>query len=303
MTIWTARAQNARNLNIFDKRLPGAKWAKGALVGTPFALIKGQVRQNFGAVAGLGGTFAEKHGRILCELAAGGATEDEVLWAATENFWSWAQERLSFEAREAQAMSFSRGSYAPKRSWEPKPTRYPRGEALALAAPMAGKDASRPMLSCPVLHKGHAVATDGHRLVMVPADYPDDGPVLGCGEYVYPNYDQVIPKRDPDVVVILDGAALKAALKKVGGSLRFTPGDQGGGWLLLGVKGKGEEPRMGRSPLAYPDDGPVVALDAAYAFDALPPKGLVRVDIHGPLSPVAFHHEDGTLHVVMPMRL
>jgi hypothetical protein len=211
----------------------------------------------------------------------------------------------------------------PVKPFTPSPKVHDQAKAVARALKFASKDESRANLMQVKVHNGQAVATDGHRLVMVPTQggeserYHDHNGNVSTN-VDFPDYTKVIPKVNDAEVVEMSAPALKALADHHRRLVVQSAKDQNPSKnkkLMDGLELDFKAGQLhakaadGRTHSSIGGNGKLshgLAVNAVYLSQALEGhKGTVRIhhaDINDGYSPIYLEHENGEKHIIMPMR-
>ena len=209
-------------------------------------------------------------------------------------------------------------SVSPAQPFTPAERLRTQAEALAELAPVVSRDQTRDSLTSPWYEAPtRMAATDGHRAALVPLS--EEGP---AGRHVYQrqasppslNFGGLDRPQGHRVEMSADGLrSLCALAKAIAKCHNIQCGDVRAQLSIVGASGLSPAPAaavvhyregcmLHETTPTMSDDTIHAQLNPLYILAALPSTGTVRVSIKDENSPIYVEHEDGALHVVMPMR-
>jgi len=209
------------------------------------------------------------------------------------------------QARKDSALS-KVSTDGPSRAFKLSPKIVSKDAAFDAAKSIATKDETRPSIQA--VHfdgEGHAVATDGHRLVIIPTDHKAKETISTTGKAYddrFPQWQMINPSLSDYKTATFDTEGLKAAMsaaklhasKKTKIAHIYPDGIKAyDGGTEHGVPMPGHEGEIMRH-----------GINTQYMLDALKgTKGPVRVHTKDQYSPIVVEREDGIKHIIMPMRI
>lgn len=246
--------------------------------------------------------------KLLAEHALASAAPSETAKAA-------------FETAKAKVKTTAPGAF------KPAPVKHDRDAAMARAKVFSSTDETRPsLMTTHSTGDGRIVATDGHRLAIIPTSHATRETVSTVNgardEETFPNYEKVIPQSTKNVAT-MDAAALRSALEAhIAHAKASAKG--AAAHTYLGGSGISSRPqasfeasggnKMRRKTVTHDFEGVAITpktegdfagvhANTKYLLDAIKgAKGTVRIGTTDQYSPIVIDREDGEKHIIMPLR-